>query len=72
MAPARQEGQQKDALVIQELVVEVANSAELKDLNDSAKASLGHIAGALARSAARQNQCGACASLLIDQGAAPL
>ncbi|KAF0314767.1 Transposable element P transposase [Amphibalanus amphitrite] len=51
MAPSRQERQQEDALVIQELVVAVANSAELNDLDDSAKASLGHIAGALARGA---------------------
>ena len=53
----------------------MANSAELKDLNDGAKTSLGHIAGALARSATRQNKYGdygEYGSLLIDQGSAPL
>ena len=50
----------------------MTNSAELKDLDDGAKASLGHIAGALARSATRQNMYGDYTSLFIDQGAAPL
>ena len=50
----------------------MANSAELKDLNDGAKTSMGHNAGALARSATRQNKYGDYGSLLIDQGSAPL
>ena len=71
-APSRQERQQEDVLVIQELVTAVASSAVLEDLDDSVKASLGYIFGALARSATRCNKCGACASLLIDQRATPL
>ncbi|KAF0294189.1 Pyridine nucleotide-disulfide oxidoreductase domain-containing protein 2 [Amphibalanus amphitrite] len=48
----------------------------MEDLDDSAKASLGHSSGALARSAlrsaTRRNKYGASASLLIYHGATPL
>ncbi|KAF0292182.1 hypothetical protein FJT64_001055 [Amphibalanus amphitrite] len=72
MAPSHQECQQDDALVIQELVAAVAKSTEMEDLDDSAKASLGHSSGALARSATRRNKYGASASLLIYHGTTPL
>ncbi|KAF0299132.1 hypothetical protein FJT64_003584 [Amphibalanus amphitrite] len=44
----------------------------MEDLDDSAKASLGHSSGALARSATRRNKYGASASLQIYNGATPL
>ena len=74
MAPSasQQERQQDGALVIQEPVAAVAKSTEMEDLDDSAKASLGHSSGALARSATRRNKYGASASLLIYLGATPL
>ena len=49
----------------------MAKSTEMEDLDDSAKASLGHSSGALARSATRRNKYGASASLLIYLGATP-
>ncbi|XP_043199135.1 uncharacterized protein LOC122368888 [Amphibalanus amphitrite] len=58
MAPSasQQERQQDGALVIQEPVAAVAKSPEIEDLDDSAKSSLGHSSGALARSANRRNK----------------
>ena len=50
----------------------MAKSTEMEDLDDSAKASLGHSSGALARSATRRNKYVASASVLIYHGATPL
>lgn len=52
--------------VVEELAKTI-NETNYEEIEDSTKAALGHIAGYLARSAARGNKCIPCATLLVDK-----
>lgn len=72
MSPSHQQRELDDSQVVEELVGTVSHT-DCEDLEDSTKASLGHIAGYLARSATRgKTTCGSCADLLVDRSSNPL
>ena len=66
MAPIRQEQNQDDLKVVEELRV-MLYPMEYDELENSLKSALGHIAGYLARSATRGSKCGFCADILVDK-----
>ena len=72
MADAQLQHRQRDKGVASKLAAAVTRSADPYDLNDSAKAALGHIAGYLAHSATKWSKCASCASVLVDHHADPV
>ena len=66
MAPMRQEKDQDDLKVLEELRV-MLYPMEYDELENSLKSALGHIDGYLARSATRGSKCGSCADILVDK-----
>ena len=69
MADAQLQHHQRDKGVASKLAAALARSTDQYDLNDSAKAALGHIAGYLAHSATKWSKCASCASVLVDHHA---
>ena len=72
MADAQLQHHQRDKGVASKLAAALARSTDPYDLNDSAKAALGHIAGYLAHSATKWSKCASCASVLVDHHADPV
>ena len=66
MAPIRQEQDQDDIKVVEELRVMLC-PMKYDKLENSLKSALGHIAGYLARSATRGSKSGSCADILVDK-----
>jgi hypothetical protein len=65
MAKTQQERVDDDNVVIQQLIVSVADS-NLQVLDDSTVQALVHIAGYLARTALNRHKCCSCQKLLVD------
>ena len=66
MAPIRQEQDQDDLKVVEELRVMLC-PMKYNKLENSLKSAFGHIAGYLARSATRGSKCASCADILVDK-----